>query len=98
MDDCGDRSDEGNCDKTSCQANKDFRCNSGSCIDLQWRCDGELDCDDGSDEKATLNHNKSVISLKSLIVALAKDVFPKTESVIGSMIVAVGRTNLRHAS
>lgn len=26
-------------------------CNSGLCINAGWRCDGDFDCDDQSDEK-----------------------------------------------
>ncbi|CAG2251498.1 HMCN [Mytilus edulis] len=27
-----------------------FKCNSGSCIAQNWKCDGDRDCDDGTDE------------------------------------------------
>ena len=32
-------------------ANNEFRCADGQCIDLPWRCDDDVDCDDGSDEQ-----------------------------------------------
>ena len=51
MNDCGDGSDEENCNKTTCKPIKEFTCASGACVDVEWRCDGEIDCDDGSDEK-----------------------------------------------
>lgn len=42
--DCGDRSDERNCEPT-------FRCRDGEAIPAEWQCDAEEDCDDGSDER-----------------------------------------------
>ena len=33
-----------------CESNKEFACENGGCIDLDWQCDGEEDCYDGSDE------------------------------------------------
>ncbi|RWS31707.1 low-density lipoprotein receptor-related protein 4-like protein [Leptotrombidium deliense] len=30
---------------------EEFRCLSGRCIRLTWRCDGDIDCSDNSDEK-----------------------------------------------
>uniref|UniRef100_A0A4W2G8B7 Very low density lipoprotein receptor n=1 Tax=Bos indicus x Bos taurus TaxID=30522 RepID=A0A4W2G8B7_BOBOX len=36
--------------KAKCEANQ-FQCTNGRCITLLWKCDGDEDCTDGSDEK-----------------------------------------------
>ena len=28
----------------------EFLCGNGQCMSREWKCDGEIDCDDGSDE------------------------------------------------
>ena len=33
-----------------CDSNNEYTCGNGECIDLEWRCDEENDCHDGSDE------------------------------------------------
>ncbi|XP_042909584.1 low-density lipoprotein receptor-related protein 4 [Parasteatoda tepidariorum] len=48
-DDCGDGSDEIDCDAAACSRDM-FMCNSGKCIITSWWCDGENDCGDYSDE------------------------------------------------
>ncbi|CAF4367925.1 unnamed protein product, partial [Rotaria sordida] len=48
MDDCGDNSDEENCECRCIPGT--FRCNSGSCLPMRFRCDGYQQCADGSDE------------------------------------------------
>ena len=35
-----------------CRVGKEFTCDSGHCVALRKRCDNEVDCEDGSDEKA----------------------------------------------
>ena len=37
-------------DYVTCPAGKTPCFKSGSCIPVEWNCDGELDCDDGEDE------------------------------------------------
>ena len=35
-----------------CQEEYEFACSSGQCIAALFKCDGERDCDDGSDDNA----------------------------------------------
>ena len=39
--------------KKTC-AESDFVCISGQCVPNRWQCDGDPDCEDGSDESAEL--------------------------------------------
>ena len=67
--DCSDGSDEENCEISTCSAGE-FACrsyldsctnghcnNTKECIISQWKCDGELDCTDGSDEDTEVCKN-----------------------------------------
>ncbi|XP_068095090.1 low-density lipoprotein receptor-related protein 8 isoform X2 [Hyperolius riggenbachi] len=46
--------------KATC-AETDFTCDNGHCIQARWKCDGEEECPDGSDEsKATCSYMKQV--------------------------------------
>lgn len=40
-----EKSDQPECDQTA-----ELRCRSGECVPLESRCDGVLQCNDGSDE------------------------------------------------
>lgn len=46
----------------ACPANK-FACHDGACIPNNWRCDGENDCLDHSDETQYAGCGKYIISL-----------------------------------
>ncbi|XP_073526594.1 low-density lipoprotein receptor-related protein 6-like [Phyllobates terribilis] len=46
---CMDNSDEHNCPKCS---STQYQCASGQCIDSSYRCNGEANCQDKSDEKS----------------------------------------------
>lgn len=37
--------------QSKCDASTEFRCSDGTCIDINWKCDGENDCLDDSDEQ-----------------------------------------------
>ncbi|XP_077561431.1 low-density lipoprotein receptor-like isoform X4 [Haemaphysalis longicornis] len=57
-DDCGDGSDEENCEKRTC-SEMEFACKNGHCIPSRWQCDNEPDCEDHSDEDVAMCKNKT---------------------------------------
>ena len=63
-DDCGDASDERECEndqlsggngghRGGCDPEEEFACggDGGYCVTKRWRCDGDFDCPDASDER-----------------------------------------------
>ncbi|XP_062576146.1 low-density lipoprotein receptor-related protein 4-like isoform X3 [Saccostrea cucullata] len=49
--DCGNWEDEMDCGVTEDNCGfYEFACSKGSCIDREWVCDGDVDCEDKSDE------------------------------------------------
>ena len=52
--DCGDWSDEADCDVPKCKEEEEFTCvGSRDCVPIDAVCDGTRDCADGSDEPPT---------------------------------------------
>lgn len=69
-DDCGDTSDEVNCPPVSCNSNSEFACSEKYCITSKWKCDGDLDCPDGIDERVLLfNYESYKIFILNLLSA-----------------------------
>jgi len=44
--------------KAKCEESQ-FQCSNGRCIPLLWKCDGDEDCSDGSDESACGKYSSS---------------------------------------
>lgn len=62
-DDCGDYSDETQCDGKAECTDEQFKCGNGFCIKKEWLCDGENDCKDLSDE---INCNRTRLVIRIL--------------------------------
>ena len=49
----------------SCYRDLEFTCTSGECIPSSWKCDGNFDCEDRSDEATTLCEMQQSEALKN---------------------------------
>lgn len=67
--DCGDNSDEQNCERRASGggcAPTEFRCADGQqCVPQSFHCDGTNDCHDGSDE-VIIDHHDLFASLYNI--------------------------------
>ncbi|XP_054719022.1 low-density lipoprotein receptor-related protein 8-like [Uloborus diversus] len=57
-DDCGDQTDEVNCEVRTC-SETEFKCRNAKCVPVRWLCDSEDDCGDRSDEDSKHCSNKT---------------------------------------
>lgn len=66
---------------------RQFRCADSKCIPLTWICDGETDCDDGSDENVEKCNSKySLKSRITIIVAFNITLIYKNEGKLHLMV------------
>lgn len=68
---CKDVSDEQDCADFICESGE-FSCSSGQCISVKFLCDGEDNCDDGSDETICQNCTSGVFPCSSSKVCLER--------------------------
>lgn len=60
-------------DEQTCNPTGDFRCNNHRCIPLRWRCDGENDCGDNSDEHSCSEFTVETSSISVPQTSVTKD-------------------------
>jgi len=65
QDDCGDGSDEANCQKKKCE-NGHFHCNNSKCVLSSLVCDGVDQCGDNSDEVNCRKYFNQIIMIKKI--------------------------------
>ena len=71
-------------------APSEFACQQGGCIEREWVCDGDIDCEDKSDETNCSKCPKKVMAVKNTNFKRLNEAFISKLSLFIQRIVHVG--------
>lgn len=72
-------------------ADSDFVCQNGQCVPKRWHCDGEPDCEDGSDESLDICCKYALPATESTMKDGCTSMYPSyVPPGVGGVAVAAG--------